>query len=133
MCSMSNKNREILEIKLACHLRNQTKKFWEPSVIWKIKCDRFWKSKIHLRYQMWQTLEIKMTIKTKRIFPLNHLQDINIKEKNQTVNFIWYSLPMLLTASIRHTALTLLSNDSHYNLGLTYIPTHSGCQLRELH
>ena len=63
-------------------------KFWKPSVIWKIKCDKFWKSKIHLRYQMWQTLEIKMTIKTKRIFPRNHLQDINIKEINQTVNFI---------------------------------------------
>lgn len=45
MCSLSNKNREILEIKLACHLRNQTRQILE------IKC--------YLKNQMRQILKIQ--------------------------------------------------------------------------
>ena len=54
------------------HLRNQTRQTLEIKiVIGEIKRDKF---------------KIKMTIKTKRLFPINHSH--RRQEKNQTLNFI---------------------------------------------
>jgi len=76
------------------HLRNQTRKTLE------IKRIKFWKSKMHLRNQTRQTLEIKIVVteikrdkfkikmtqlKTKRIFPFNHRQDIKIIEDKKRI------------------------------------------------
>ena len=131
---ISNKNREILEIKLACHLRNQTRQILE------IKC--------HLKTQMRLILKIQNPLEKSNVTNFGNQNDNKNqkhfsswsytryqyqRKESDSKFYLWYSLPMLLTSSIRHTALTLLSSGSHYNLGLTYISTHSSCQLMELH
>ena len=79
-----------------CHLRNQT-----PATNFGIKRVKFWKSKMHLRNQTRQTLEIKIVIREiKRDkfkinmtqqkpkgcqFPFNHRQDTKIIEDKKRI------------------------------------------------
>ena len=108
-----------VSVSFKCHLRNRTRQILEiKSVIWEIKRDKFWKSKVsfeksnasNFRNQTRQILEIKNafeksnatnfknqydTINTKRIFPFNQKQDIKIIEDKKRIRhrkfYLWYS------------------------------------------